>query len=116
MFLPQNIKFLLNLDTILAGKLILEQALPAFATAWLRHCAVELPGAHARHYGDVQLYPKVVILLSPLFRYIEVFKAKRKEWRTGEFTGGKSNRRGDRPGPYDRGEKRARSSHDSYAS
>lgn len=50
------------------------------------------------------------------WRYIEVFKAKRKEWRTGEFTGGKSNRRGDRPGPYDRGEKRARSSHDSYAS
>ena len=34
MFLPQNIQFLLNLDTILAGKLILEQALPAFATAW----------------------------------------------------------------------------------
>ena len=25
-------------DTILAGKLILEQAMPAFATAWLRHC------------------------------------------------------------------------------
>ena len=38
MFFPQNIQFLLYLDTILAGSLILEQALPAFATAWLRHC------------------------------------------------------------------------------
>ena len=37
MFLPENIQFLLNLDTILASKLILEQALPAFATAWLHH-------------------------------------------------------------------------------
>ena len=37
MLLPQNIQFLLNLYTILAGKLILEQALPAFATAWLLH-------------------------------------------------------------------------------
>ena len=41
MFLPQNIQFLLSLVTILAGKLILEQALPAFATAWLRHCTEE---------------------------------------------------------------------------
>ena len=35
MFFPQNIQFLLNLDTILAGKLILEQALPAFATGYV---------------------------------------------------------------------------------
>ena len=40
MFLPQYIKFLLNLDTILACKLIQEQALPAFAAAWLRHCTL----------------------------------------------------------------------------
>ena len=33
MFLPQNIKFLLNLDIILAGELILKQVLPAFAPA-----------------------------------------------------------------------------------
>ena len=43
MFLPQNIQFLLNLENILAGKLILEQALPAFATAWLRHCSSGQP-------------------------------------------------------------------------
>ena len=34
--LPQIIQFFLDLDTILAGKLILKQALPAFAPAWLR--------------------------------------------------------------------------------
>ena len=33
MFLPQNIQFLLNLNTILAGKLILKQALPASSLA-----------------------------------------------------------------------------------
>ena len=33
MFLPQSIKFLLNLDKILAGKLILEQALHLLAFA-----------------------------------------------------------------------------------
>ena len=35
MFLPQNIQFLLNLETVLAGKLILEQASPGFATAYV---------------------------------------------------------------------------------
>jgi len=49
------------------------------------------------------------------WRYIEVFKASRKDWRTGPFLGGRKDR--SRPSPYDRGEKRGGrgSSYDSYS-